>query len=133
MRPPAKGQRTIPVPEPRPARKGQPKCSRCGGGLEGVRALSGQVVGFRCAACGWSGLKPEVASVAERQRAYNGGGRGVRLTVTLSPVADDLVTKLHRTGLYGMTRAAVVQGLLYEALRRADHPPTPPAKPRRRG
>jgi len=57
-----------------------------------------------------------------RQRAYNDGGRGVRLTITLSPVADAWLDKLYATGLYGRSKAGVAQEFIYHALREHMRP-----------
>jgi hypothetical protein len=43
--------------------------------------------------------------------------RGVRLTVTISPIASQAIDALLATGLWGPTRAAVAQEMIYRCLR----------------
>lgn len=57
--------------------------------------------------------------------------RGVRLTVTLSPIASRMIDRLLRSGLYGVRgRAGVAQELIYRGLR-SELPPDHPLRARR--
>lgn len=48
--------------------------------------------------------------------------RGVRITVTISPKASAAIDRLLALGLYGRSRAAVVQEFIYLGLRQALPP-----------
>lgn len=43
--------------------------------------------------------------------------RGVRIDLTIAPAVSKMIDQLLATGLFGRTRAAVAQELLYRSLR----------------